>query len=754
MTNSAHNDGWVTSSTPVTSRTLRIGASLLLSVSAAAGLSGCGGAIGFPDTETPGAVLALSGVVHGGQQPVTGSHVHVMQASAAHYGAPAAALMTANGTTILSDSIGPYVTTDSNGNFTISGDYVCSSGSQVYLLATQGNPGLGAGGNNPNLALMAGLGACPTATNFLATVPTIFIDEVSTVATAYSLSGYFTDATHLATPGSALSATGIKNAGANIALLSSIVTGQALATTPNGNGTVPQAEINTLANILAYCVNSTGSTCSSLFPIATSSAGTGGAASAALSGNAVTAVTVTAGGSGYTNPPTVVFTGGSGSGAAGYATVSAGVITGITVTSGGSGYTSTPTVSFSTTPTDTASAAINIAHNSGVNVASLAGLSSSSAPFQPTLSSAPNDFSISIHYVPTTAVFAVSGADGNTSGNGEIAIDASGNVWGPGNGFTSVVEFSPLGSVTKTISLQASAAVTGSYAKSLNIAVSPAGTIWAADYQLAYALPTASSFTVVSDSSANYAGVELAVAFDTSNDAWTGNNYPASFGEFSASGTLLVSSGYEPGGFAPQSSPATYPSDVLAVAVDSANHIWGICNQCSGSSTTPDAAEITNTGTQISGSTGDTAATIGYPSWIAIDRNNNAWISSFNGLLTEYNSSSVLQSGGGGYPTSGAVTGGLNSVAIDGSNTVWASGINNYFGALFSVNSSGALTSPSSGYQSPGPSSSSYYTAASIAVDGSGNIWTLDYNGGLHEAIGLGAPVVTPITPGSLGTLP
>ena len=40
--------------------------------------------------------------------------------------------------------------------------------------------------------------------------------------------------------------------------LASISDGSALATTPGGNGTVPQAEINTLANILASCINSTG----------------------------------------------------------------------------------------------------------------------------------------------------------------------------------------------------------------------------------------------------------------------------------------------------------------------------------------------------------------------------------------------------------------------------------------------------------------------------------------------------------------
>jgi hypothetical protein len=730
---------------------------LSLAAAGSLALSGCAGDVALPDVPTPGAALTLSGKLHGGQQPVTQSHVHVMQAAATGYGQPAKALMTANGTTILSDSIGPYVLTDNNGFFSITGDYTCTAGSQIYLLATQGNPGLGTGGgSNPALGLMAGVGACPSGGNFLATVPTVYVDEISTVATAYALAGFFTDSTHLASSGTALATTGITNAGANISQLENIATGQALATTPNGQGTVPQAEINTLADILAGCINSNGTpaACTTLFSNASSSSGSGAAATATLSGNGVGSVAVGTAGTKYTNPPTVVFASTSGTGAAAFATVANGLVTAVTVTSAGTGYTSAPSVSFTTVPTDTASAAINIAHNPGSNVTTLTGLAASTAPFQPALSSV-NDFSLAIQYVPATSLFSVSGTKGDTGSNGSIAVDASGNIWGPGNGFLSAVEISPLGATLKSITLASSAAVSGGYAKPLNLSVSPvaAGTIWAANYQLAYALPSASAFTVVTDASANYTGDELSTAFDTNNNAWTGNNYPASFGEFSSSGTLLVANGYVPGGFTPLTSPATYPSDVFAVAVDSANHVWGLCNMCSGSSSTPDAAEITSNGTAVSGSTGDTASTLGYPSWVAIDHNNNAWISSFNGYLTEYSSASALLSGTG-YPSSGAVSGGLNSVAIDGNSNIWASGINNYFGALFSVNGSGALTSPSTGYQAPGPNSSSYYTAASLVVDGSGNIWTLDYNGGLHETIGIATPVVTPVTPASLGVRP
>lgn len=58
----------------------------------------------------------------------------------------------------------------------------------------------------------------------------------------------------------------------------------------------------------------------------------------------VTAISIGAGGTGYTSAPTVAFTGGGGSGATATATVSGGVVTKITVTNAGSGYTSAPTV--------------------------------------------------------------------------------------------------------------------------------------------------------------------------------------------------------------------------------------------------------------------------------------------------------------------------------------------------------------------------------------------------------------------------
>ena len=78
-------------------------------------------------------------------------------------------------------------------------------------------------------------------------------------------------------------------------------------------------------------------------------------ATATITGDAVTAVTVTDGGSYYNAalPPSVTFSGGGGNGATGTATVSAaGVVTGVSISSGGSGYTSAPTVTIDYSPKD------------------------------------------------------------------------------------------------------------------------------------------------------------------------------------------------------------------------------------------------------------------------------------------------------------------------------------------------------------------------------------------------------------------
>ena len=288
--------------------------------------------------------VRLAGTVRGGQQPIVGAHVYLLEANTAITFVPgSSAVPVVNGQDSVSllsqaqtgtaDSVGAYVTSDSNGNFSVTGDYSCMPNGQVYLYALGGNPGSGA---NSAAGLMAVLGNCPGTGNFSSAVPYVVVNEVSTVAAAYAMAAFATDATGVWSTGTLLAQTGITNAFANAANLADLSTGAALTTTPVGNLTVPQAEINTLANILAACVNSTGA---------------GSSACSVLLNNAQ---------------------------------------------SGGSS---------GTVPSDTATAAINIANHPGSNVASLYALASAPPPFSPSLTSQPSNFTMPLVAPPSPPTY-------------------------------------------------------------------------------------------------------------------------------------------------------------------------------------------------------------------------------------------------------------------------------------------------------------------------------------------------------------
>lgn len=81
-----------------------------------------------------------------------------------------------------------------------------------------------------------------------------------------------------------------------------------------------------------------------------SGAGTGATIGTVTVGSgAVTAIPVSAGGTGYTVPPRVRITGGGGTGAIARANInSSGVVTSVTIVNGGTGYSSAPTVTLVT----------------------------------------------------------------------------------------------------------------------------------------------------------------------------------------------------------------------------------------------------------------------------------------------------------------------------------------------------------------------------------------------------------------------
>jgi hypothetical protein len=223
---------------------------------------------------------AIKGVVHGGQSPIVGAHVYLYAVNNTGYAGPGIAASTTNQSVSLlnsnvmnqtppggQDGSGNwYATTDSNGNFTISGDYTCPAATpDTYLLATGGSPG-GTGSSDSAIVLYAGVTDRCTDAGYSSIYAVV--NEVSTVAAAYAGAGFATDPYHVSTSSTALAARAVDDAYGGLVNLETLGTGVAVSTTYGGNGIAPQAEINTLANILAACVNSTGSSstqCTTLF---------------------------------------------------------------------------------------------------------------------------------------------------------------------------------------------------------------------------------------------------------------------------------------------------------------------------------------------------------------------------------------------------------------------------------------------------------------------------------------------------------
>jgi hypothetical protein len=200
----------------------------------------------------------FQGFVNGGQsRAVVGARVYVLEANSGAEASPSISLLTGD-TGTPADSIGHYVLTGEYGGFSIADRYTCTPRRQVYVLARGGNSG--GDGANPAIGLMASLGACPQSGSFAAEIPFIFVNEVTTVAAAYAMTGTAADATHVsAAPETA-------NRMGRAADLASVATGFAASPATGSNSS--QVRIHTLANILSACVNSSGPAslgCASLF---------------------------------------------------------------------------------------------------------------------------------------------------------------------------------------------------------------------------------------------------------------------------------------------------------------------------------------------------------------------------------------------------------------------------------------------------------------------------------------------------------
>jgi len=619
-------------------------------------MSGCG--MGTQDqlSTNPEVVAGapLSGSLHGGRQPIVGASIYMYAADTTAYGHASDSLIVSYaGGSFPSSEDGNgnyYVTTNAYGGFNLAaGEYSCTVGQQVYLYSIGGNTGAGA---NTAAGLMAVLGTCGAGGTFSAVTSTVNMTEVSTVAAAYAMAGFATDATDVSSSSTSLALTGLTNAFNNAASLYTVSSTNgtaALSTTPNGNGTVPNEEINSIADVLAACINTTGPTssaCSSLFSNAKSGGSSG------------------------------------------------------------------------TTPTDTATAAINIAHNPGNAVSTLFYISpSTGVPWQPTLSSPPNDFTVAITYTDSSFDYPYG-----------IAIDASGNAWVTNYYGANVTEVSPTGVI---LSGPGVGYTTPDMSGPYGIAIDTSGNAWIADTapELAEIAPGDTSYNEYTPAGLS-GNADMGVAIDPYGNIWVANNSTSAV-EVSSSGTqLLTTSGGN-------------MHNAIGVASDTSGNMFFANDVGTGSSPYGSTSKYSNSGTADTTGTHAYGYTLDqkFTDAVAIDASGDFWVTNLtSNSIIELTNTGAVVSGTGIYTGGGMYH--PDAIAFDGASYAW---ISNNSGCVSEFNSSGGAVSYSSGYAG-GASGTALGSLTAIAVDGSGDVWVVNQSGGdVVELIGAGTPVVTPI---------
>jgi hypothetical protein len=289
-----------------------------------------------------------SGMVITGTTPISGATIQLYAVGTASGGSASTPLLTGT------------VETDSSGNFVITNLFTCPTPETlVYLTATGGNPGLASGTNNAALLLMTALGACSTVTS----AKPIVINEMTTVASVFALETYMTSPITIGS--SAADATDLANDFASVNELVDITKGTTPGPALPANESVTVATLNTLADILAACVETAGGV-----------AGDGSAC-----GNLFTAAT----------PPAPITS--AATAAAQFANARAPQIF-LTRTLAGSHAAQPEGTTGPTAPTNTASATQNVAANPTSNVAALSAVASSTGPYEPQQTSIPSSWNV------------------------------------------------------------------------------------------------------------------------------------------------------------------------------------------------------------------------------------------------------------------------------------------------------------------------------------------------------------------------
>jgi len=652
----------------------------------------------------------IHGQVHGGRQPIVGATVTIWEAGNTGYGSSSTYSDPNTGNPIPVAS----TTTDPSGNFNFgqNAPYTCPSDptlTGLLYITAQGGTTTDDANSAPNTSanLIAWLGPCATV---IATNPYVVINEVSTVSAIFALQQFFNGSTE-SIGTSSTNLTGLINAGSTINNLVNTATGQVYSSqTVCGNGTgsngslgtsacvviTPDAaKINTIANILAYCINDT--TPSFLQCQALSSAVSGGLST-------------------------------------GFDTLQIAYFMAAAPTD--------PTSPVDPTP----------------NISTVYGFASSSGPFQTPipLSSAPNDWTIGVTY---GSEYKYTGSSPNSyilANPVALAIDGSGDVWianlSTGTG-GSLTELSPTGTpMLSVLNGKVVSPVGIVIDPSNNVFVSNWGSTGSSPTLLhtvneyistGPTAGTVNTFTtgngpgqMVSDPSGNIFIVETSATVNSIVGGAALAEIPAG----SANGATATSIG------------ALTAGRYSGIVMDQYYNIW-VGGGENSANVTPYVYSNSGTPTWTLGTPATTSCT-SRSYGAAIDSTGNIWLPNENSwTVCEVNSSSTGVVSG---PTTYDSGGGLAIpyfIAVDGAGNLWVS--NNTTSPVSSesvseFSNSGTAFSPSTGFQH------TFNQPYMIAVDASGNVWVANFSskgtaatyGIITEIVGAAAPTVTPIVAG------
>jgi hypothetical protein len=605
--------------------------STLLAITAIGALSllaGCAnGNAGTGVKSVAPAALRLTGRVYGGQNPVAGASIQLYTVGTTGLGSASTGMIAA-----------PLPTTDQYGNYSIGGVYGdCTGdtpgtapGTLVYLVASGGSSI--AGETNSNLLLMAALGPCSA----LGPNTIIDVNEVTTVAAAYALAPFAKDYAHIGATGTYPA--GLVAALQNASLLADTGSGSTGGAGLAAGVTAPVAELNTLGNILATCIN------------------TGGAA-AADGGNCTTLFNATS--------------------AAGYSAVPA-------------------------TP-DTFGAALGIAKNPGASA--VVGLftlpTQAGAPFAPSLSQPPRDFSVAVTFA---------GPAGTLATPYGLALDANGNAWVANASGKSVTQISPLGA--------ASSFTAAGLFGAQGIAVDKANNVWVANTagNSVLEFTAASSYATATPFTANLAGPS-AVALDSQGNAWVANFNGGSVTEIAGgvAGTPFTGGGNItlPSGLALDGSANVYVTSGSGAVVE-LNHSGALVGTLTDNALQGPVSVATNAAGQV--------VAAGYTTGAAVAASLSEFSSGAAASVSPVATSFVTP---GGIAAGGQVFWVANSSANGGL-------LEYSYGATVPV-------SPSAGF---GPLNG----PVGVALDNTGSVWTANSGSNtVSKFIGLATPVVMPL---------